>query len=675
MRITTRICSFLLALLLLTGLAPAIHAAVPDPSTFAELPYNVETPVGEGAYLKFVAPETGSYSFYKDNHTMLNVIEANNNSSSSLGTSIGIGYYNRYYKEDSSLRYFPLIEGKTYYVYSSAAGNVRVISLKDQIAQARQNGAPVLTTENSVTLHYDGTEASATILFTPALTAQYDFTLTSYLCLDVFGEEGVAIDFNSSSSVYSAKLLGGQTYILYGWNSNETSVDTEVHVTQHTKTDFTSVTRNEDDLENGPLRYTVLILQGNHLSDEMRADQKAAARRFCEEMAQESGESYVAIVGTMDRTLILWEDMTPNQSIWRPYTATDRLFSADLDVLSQRIDMLEATDSRKTDLFAALEVAEGLLDAAVATYGDRVETNIVVFSDGELSNGTYCDRGPYTRDGKPATEWGAGSSFYNAVYRYSQYIKEKYDIYTLALNGERWIHSFLGSWLISDEAVAFLRMFLRDISSGKDFNYEWWGEDGIELEAENIANAICTGEHALPLPFSDVQRGDWFCDAVLWAVNAEPQITNGTSATTFSPGSTCTRGQVVTFLWRAKGCPEPTSTVNPFTDVKESDYFYKAVLWAKETGVTSGTSATTFSPGNGCTRAQVVTFLWRSEGKPQPASTSNPFNDVPAGQYYTDAVLWAVENGITNGTSATAFSPDKTCTRGQIVTFLYRDLA
>ncbi len=129
----------------------------------------------------------------------------------------------------------------------------------------------------------------------------------------------------------------------------------------------------------------------------------------------------------------------------------------------------------------------------------------------------------------------------------------------------------------------------------------------------------------------------------------------------------------MTFLWRAKGCPEPKSTDNPFTDVKSTDYFYKAVLWAKENDVTAGTSATTFSPNAGCTRAQVVTFQWRANGKPAPGSSANPFKDVTGGYYY-DAVLWAVEKNITKGTSDTTFSPDATCTRGQIVTFLYRDL-
>ncbi len=175
-------------------------------------------------------------------------------------------------------------------------------------------------------------------------------------------------------------------------------------------------------------------------------------------------------------------------------------------------------------------------------------------------------------------------------------------------------------------------------------------------------------------PFTDVAKDQYYAEPVLWAVNHDPQITAGTSATTFSPSNPCTRGQIVTFLWRANGQPEPTITTNPFTDVKPSDYFYKAVLWAVEKETPAGTSKTTFSPNDTVTRAQTVTFLWRAEGKPA-ADTKNPFTDVPAGQYYTDAVLWAVKNNVTAGTSATTFSPNNPCTRAQIVTFLYRDLA
>ena len=176
-----------------------------------------------------------------------------------------------------------------------------------------------------------------------------------------------------------------------------------------------------------------------------------------------------------------------------------------------------------------------------------------------------------------------------------------------------------------------------------------------------------------PVNFKDVKPGAYYADAVAWAV--AKGVTTGTSATTFSPDEGCTRGQVVTFLWRAAGSPEPVGAKNPFRDVKSDAYYYKAVLWAVENGITSGTSATTFSPEDVCTRGQIVTFLWRANGKPSPSKTGNPFKDVKSGDYFYDAVLWAVEKGITLGTDATHFSPSDTCTRGQVVTFLYRDMA
>ena len=173
-------------------------------------------------------------------------------------------------------------------------------------------------------------------------------------------------------------------------------------------------------------------------------------------------------------------------------------------------------------------------------------------------------------------------------------------------------------------------------------------------------------------PFTDVEEGKFYYEPVLWAYYHDPQIATGTSKTKFSPNNPCTRAQIVTFLWRAAGCPEPETTENPFEDVKESKYYYKAVLWAAETGVTLGTSKTKFSPDAGCTRAQAVTFLWRFAGKPEPTASTNPFEDVPEGAYYTKAVLWAAETGVTLGTSKTKFSPNKRCTRGEIVTFLWR---
>jgi hypothetical protein len=171
-------------------------------------------------------------------------------------------------------------------------------------------------------------------------------------------------------------------------------------------------------------------------------------------------------------------------------------------------------------------------------------------------------------------------------------------------------------------------------------------------------------------PFDDVKPGSFCEEPVAWAV--AQNITTGMSATTFAPDSPCTRGQVVTFLWRAAGKPEPQSSENPFVDLRPGSFYEKAVLWAVEAGITKGTDATHFSPDEPCNRSSVVTFLWRAAEMPAPQSTANPFVDVKAGSFYEKAVFWAVEQNITNGTDTTHFSPDKPCTRGQVVTFLYR---
>jgi len=170
--------------------------------------------------------------------------------------------------------------------------------------------------------------------------------------------------------------------------------------------------------------------------------------------------------------------------------------------------------------------------------------------------------------------------------------------------------------------------------------------------------------------FEDVAEDTYYNDAVEWAV--ENDITTGTTDTTFSPDMICTRAQAVTFMWRAAGSPEPVNKEMIFTDVPENAYYYDAVLWAVEMGITTGTNdGTTFSPDMNCSRGQIVTMLWRANGE-AAANAVNKFVDVAEGAYYYDAVLWAVANGITNGTSETTFSPDVDCTRAQIVTFMYR---
>ena len=194
----------------------------------------------------------------------------------------------------------------------------------------------------------------------------------------------------------------------------------------------------------------------------------------------------------------------------------------------------------------------------------------------------------------------------------------------------------------------------------------------LRMPEQNLTVTAILEKIAQENPFVDVAEGRFYYKPVLWAV--ENNITAGMDATHFMPEMGCTRGQVVTFLWRAMGYPEPESGECPFVDVKSGKFYYKAVLWAAEKGITAGMDATHFAPEDTVTRGQFVTFLWRAEGKPA-ASGSNPFTDVNSGRFYYNAVLWAAQNGVTSGMTPNTFEPDRTCTRGQVVTFLYRDLA
>ena len=211
--------------------------------------------------------------------------------------------------------------------------------------------------------------------------------------------------------------------------------------------------------------------------------------------------------------------------------------------------------------------------------------------------------------------------------------------------------------------------------------HDW--DEGVETvpasyQAPGLKTVTCTRcgvtdtqeTERLANPFVDVAETNYFFDPVMWALDNE--VTAGVDDTHFGPNKTCTRAQIVTFLWKACGSPEPTMTENPFTDVPAGKYYYKPVLWAVENDITSGTSATTFGVSKPCTRAQAMTFLWKACDSPEPTTTENPFTDVAEGKYYYKPVLWAVEHGITSGTSATTFGTNKTCTRGQIVTFLYK---
>ena len=202
-------------------------------------------------------------------------------------------------------------------------------------------------------------------------------------------------------------------------------------------------------------------------------------------------------------------------------------------------------------------------------------------------------------------------------------------------------------------------------------------EEYVDALGHDYVDGFCTRcyeddpnyETPVENPFTDVPAGCWYEAPVMWAL--ENGVTSGSSETTFSPGDKCLRAHVVTFLWNAEKCPEPAAAASTFTDVPTGAWYEKPVLWAVENGITSGTSATKFGAGDVCSRYQVVFFLWKAAGSPEPKTTVNPFTDVNPGHFFYKAVLWAVENGITSGTSATTFGPTVPCNRAQVVTFLY----
>ena len=226
------------------------------------------------------------------------------------------------------------------------------------------------------------------------------------------------------------------------------------------------------------------------------------------------------------------------------------------------------------------------------------------------------------------------------------------------------------SFTLPDNSPDTLYRLYAEYYSEEDDDY-YWRMLTVVVDDGLFAQSSPIGGEKENNPFTDVPADAYYHDAVLWAY--ENKITTGTSETTFGPNDTCTRGQVVTFLWRAKGCPEPNSTNNPFTDVNETDYFYKAVLWAVEQGITNGVTATTFGSNDTCSSAHIVTFLWRANGKPA-ATGDSALAAANPGQWYTEAVAWADTAGLLSSSDVT-FAPTNNSPRADVVTYLYLDLA
>ena len=321
------------------------------------------------------------------------------------------------------------------------------------------------------------------------------------------------------------------------------------------------------------------------------------------------------------------------------------------DVSLKRVSQVDATDKELNEELTAGELPQFL--QAVLTHGTAGDIDIMVPVTWDLSSYDASQPGTCEIVGTldlPASVDAADRTVTVTV--------------TVAGGEQPHEHSF-GEWTVTTEPTCTEKgVETRTCECGETetrevaaLGHDWDGTDCTRCDA--------TREN----PFEDVPNDSFYIESVLWAV--EKGVTTGMTPTTFGPGLDCNRAQVVTFLWRAAGEPEPTSTVNPFVDVTETDFYYKAVLWAYENGISTGVEANRFGPTLACNRAQVVTFLWRAKDEPT-SEVEVSFTDVVEGAFYYDAMLWAVENGITTGMGDGTFGVNNVCNRAQVVTFLYR---
>ncbi len=361
------------------------------------------------------------------------------------------------------------------------------------------------------------------------------------------------------------------------------------------------------------------------------------------------------------------------------------------------------------DMLATIEYyfswSDGQINVAVKVKPDQIKQIIPVDEEGPYPKDDFCHNVAFTisSDVKQTRDKGKVCNFYFAVCKRTDteelqigyYAEDQWgnsDSY-IPTPGEDFIVAYDGDYAILEWSIPFSEICEGGTAGAGDCVYLSVGAEGgpgdsgssetyygvslgdftygvAQKSAFNHAAFLLSEENVpQPVSFTDVPAGEYYAEAVNWAV--AKGVTTGTSDTTFSPNDPCTRGQVVTFLWRAAGKPTPKSSTNPFKDVIAGQYYYDAVLWAVEEGITKGTSDTTFGPEETCTRGQIVTFLFRY-AKGSDSGASNPFKDVKEADYFYSPVMWAVANGVTKGTSDTTFGPNETCTRGQVVTFLHR---
>ena len=407
--------------------------------------------------------------------------------------------------------------------------------------------------------------------------------------------------------------------------------------------------------EEAPPTYTVLVLDasgthsfysGNTLiytADSAIDEVKTAASNFSEALLGLNNNHYVAVVS------------------YKGSATTVSDFTQDSDELISSINNISNNGDESVNVASGLDMAHSLLSAVT---DENAVKNVIVFTTGLTNTGSYTSSGPYDTS-TPGSAWYNRSTrvylyrYANSAIKSAQVLHQYANVYSVGLF-ETWDDMPSKG----EEIVSFFKMFTEDLANPLENYNPVYNKNDLDAAFAGICNNIIDN------PFNDVTYQGYYFNAVIWA--DEEGITSGTDLNTFDPNEICTREQMVTFLWRKMGKPAPLDTESAFTDLTPGRFSYEAILWAEEEGITTGTTSTTFSPNLTVTREQVVTFLWRIAGMPQPEGITCQFNDVSPTAYSYNAILWAQNEGITTGTTSVTFSPQDPCTRAQIITFMYR---
>lgn len=465
-----------------------------DLAAIPELPYNTMVTVTPGEskyskYRKFTPTTTGTYSIFSDTDYL--DVEVYVAEEDGLGTWVAsgeTGMHHTYY----DTRYMPLVAGVTYIIYAWGDDpyTLRIISFADQLNQARQAGAPMLSEAESVHISYDGTEASGIALFTPETSAYYTIRTESGMYKEILGpDEYIDYDYgDSSNETLKAYLIAGETYMLFFSTRNRSAIDFDVTVSSVLPSSYT-VGYNEADLQAGPLRYTVIILDDTYMDEEIAEAEREAAMRLCEELAA-AGTSYVCIMGMY------------SESVYGPYPGDYRdepLFTTDLEVLRNRINVVQG-DGISVNIYETLTKARNMLNGAKKTYGDAVETNIVMCCGGKNTAGGNDRRGRYSSVPIRTIEEWAMPKVCNAVYRLARWVGSVHPMYVICLGEQRGSASAWGFWPISDAAEEFYRGYMRDLAS--DGKYYFAHAEELDDTMGTIAYRITGVER--PTLYGDV---------------------------------------------------------------------------------------------------------------------------------------------------------------------------